>query len=61
MRLIDDQKIQTAFRAIDKGAGLGMNISYEIVKGAKGEMLLESAEGEVCAFVVALPLGPGEE
>ena len=38
-----------------------MNISYEIVKGAKGEMLLESAEGEVCAFVVALPLGPGEE
>jgi len=39
-----------------KGAGLGLAISYDLVKLMGGDIWLESAEGEGCKFFFTLPL-----
>lgn len=38
-----------------KGTGLGLSISYDIVKAHRGELKVESKEGEGAAFMIILP------
>lgn len=42
-------------------SGLGMSVSYGIVKRHGGEILIESEQGKGTAFVLHLPVGYGEE
>ncbi|MEO6838119.1 MAG: ATP-binding protein [Ginsengibacter sp.] len=39
-----------------QGTGLGLSLSYDIVKAHKGEMRVESIEGEGSAFIIQLPV-----
>ncbi len=40
-----------------EGTGLGLSLSYDIItKGHKGELKVESKEGEYAEFVVTLPI-----
>ena len=43
----------------DQGTGLGLYISYEIVRAHGGDLRVESAPGAGATFEVRLPLGPG--
>jgi len=43
----------------DQGTGLGLYISYQIVRAHGGEIRVESAPGEGSRFEVRLPLGDG--
>jgi signal transduction histidine kinase len=43
----------------DQGTGLGLYISYEIVRAHGGELRVESAPGAGSTFEVRLPLRPG--
>ncbi|NOY12693.1 MAG: hypothetical protein GXP51_03105 [Deltaproteobacteria bacterium] len=47
-------------KEVGKGTGLGMSISYDIVKKHHGEILLVSEEGQGTTFTIELPYG-GEE
>lgn len=38
------------------GTGLGLSLSYDIVKAHAGELKVESREGEGAVFIVLLPL-----
>jgi two-component system, NtrC family, sensor kinase len=38
------------------GTGLGLSLSYDIVKVHGGEIKLETKEGEGCEFVILLPV-----
>jgi signal transduction histidine kinase len=38
------------------GTGLGLSLSYDIVKAHAGEISVESEEGEGCEFVLKLPI-----
>lgn len=40
-----------------QGTGLGLSLSYDIVKAHGGELIVESKEGEGASFVVQLPAG----
>jgi two-component system NtrC family sensor kinase len=40
-----------------KGAGLGLSLSYDIVKAHVGEIKVESKEGEGAEFIIQLPIG----
>ena len=42
----------------DKGLGLGLSISYGIIKDHGGTLELESKRGEYTAFVIDLPVNP---
>jgi len=44
-----------------KNSGLGMSVSYGIVKRHGGEILIESEPGKGTAFIIHLPTGSGEE
>jgi signal transduction histidine kinase len=39
-----------------EGTGLGLSLSYDIVKAHGGEFRVESKEGEGCEFIIELPL-----
>ena len=39
-----------------QGTGLGLSIAYDIVKAHRGELKVESKEGEGSVFVVQLPI-----
>jgi signal transduction histidine kinase len=39
-----------------QGTGLGLSLSYDIVKAHGGELRVETKEGEGCEFVVQLPV-----
>jgi two-component system, NtrC family, sensor kinase len=39
-----------------EGTGLGLSMSYDIIKAHRGEIKVESKEGEGSAFVITLPL-----
>jgi PAS domain S-box-containing protein len=43
------------------GTGLGLSVSYDIIRQHRGEILVESAPGKGVTFTVWLPLAPGEE
>ncbi len=39
------------------GTGLGLSLSYDIItKGYKGELKVETKEGEFAEFIIVLPL-----
>ena len=38
-----------------QGTGLGLSLSYDIIKAHGGEIKVESKEGEGCEFVIQLP------
>jgi signal transduction histidine kinase len=38
-----------------QGTGLGLSLSYDIVKAHGGELKVESTEGEGAKFIVELP------
>src|SRR4030042_514464 len=44
-----------------KNSGLGMSVSYGIVKRHGGEILIESEPGKGTTFIIHLPTGYGEE
>jgi signal transduction histidine kinase len=47
-------------KEVGSGTGLGLSISYFIIKEQhKGEMLVESKEGEGTKFIIRLPMGSG--
>jgi two-component system, NtrC family, sensor kinase len=39
-----------------EGTGLGLSLSYDIIKAHGGELRVETLEGEGTAFVIALPI-----
>jgi len=39
-----------------QGTGLGLSLSYDIVKAHGGELKVETKEGEYAAFIIYLPL-----
>jgi PAS domain S-box-containing protein len=43
------------------GAGLGLSISYDIIRQHQGEIFVENVPGEGVTFTVWLPLAPSEE
>ncbi|HEU4904046.1 MAG TPA: ATP-binding protein [Flavisolibacter sp.] len=44
-----------------QGTGLGLSLSYEIIKAHGGELKVETREGEYTEFIVLLPVGTGNE
>ncbi|MCK5371061.1 MAG: histidine kinase, partial [Cyclobacteriaceae bacterium] len=38
------------------GTGLGLSLSYDIVKAHGGEIKVESEEGKGCGFNISLPI-----
>ena len=38
------------------GTGLGMTMVYKIIKEFSGEIIVDSIEGEVTAFVISFPI-----
>ena len=39
-----------------QGTGLGLSLSYDIVKAHGGEIKIETREGEGSSFIVSLPI-----
>ncbi len=39
-----------------QGTGLGLSLSYDIVKAHNGELILDSKEGEGSVFKISLPV-----
>jgi signal transduction histidine kinase len=39
-----------------QGTGLGLSLSYDIVKAHGGELKVETKEGEGTAFIIQLPM-----
>jgi two-component system NtrC family sensor kinase len=39
-----------------QGTGLGLSLSYDIIKAAGGELKLEAAEGEFAEFTIIIPI-----
>jgi len=39
-----------------QGTGLGLSLSYDIVKAHGGEIRVETTEGEVTEFIIQLPI-----
>jgi len=40
-----------------QGTGLGLSISYDIIKAHRGEIKVETKEGEGAEFIIQLPIG----
>ena len=38
------------------GTGLGLSLSYDIIKAHNGELKVETKEGELTAFIILLPV-----
>ncbi len=48
------------FTTKKEGSGLGLYISYEIVAAHRGQIRVESSEGQGTTFTILLPIGQGE-
>jgi signal transduction histidine kinase len=40
-----------------QGTGLGLSLSYDIVKAHGGELMVESLESKGTRFIISLPVG----
>ena len=40
----------------EQGTGLGLSLSYDIVKAHGGELKVETKEGEGSEFIITLPM-----
>ena len=40
----------------DQGTGLGLSLSYDIIKAHGGELKVETKEGEGSEFIIQLPV-----
>jgi len=40
-----------------QGTGLGLSLSYDIIKSHGGEMKVDTKEGEYAEFIIQLPVG----
>ena len=40
-----------------QGIGLGLSLSYDIIKAHGGEIKVETKEGEGAEFIIQLPIG----
>jgi two-component system sporulation sensor kinase B len=49
------------FTTKEKGTGLGLMVSYSIIRGMKGTIHLESVEGKGTCFTIKLPINYGAE
>ena len=43
-------------RKVRQGTGLGLSLSYDIIKTYGGELKSETKEGEYAEFVITLPI-----
>ena len=43
-------------KSTGEGTGLGLSLSYDIIKAHGGDLLVESKAGEGCLFIISLPL-----
>ena len=43
-----------------QGTGLGLSLSYDIVKAHGGEIKVETKEGEGSEFIISLPKQPNQ-
>ena len=41
-----------------QGTGLGLSLSYDIIKAHGGEIKVQTKEGEGCEFMIQLPISP---
>jgi len=39
-----------------QGTGLGLSLSYDIIKAHNGDLTFESSEGEGTTFLISLPI-----
>ena len=55
---IPDKIFQPFFttRPTGHGTGLGLSLSYDIVKAHGGELTVETKQGEYAAFIITLPI-----
>ena len=44
-----------------QGTGLGLSLSYDIIKAHGGELKVETKEGEGACFIIVLPLNENEK
>jgi len=44
------------FKPTGQGTGLGLSLSYDIVKAHGGELKVETKEGEGSEFMIVLPV-----
>ncbi len=42
-----------------QGTGLGLSLSYDIIKAHGGELKVETTEGEYAEFIILLPVAIG--
>ncbi len=40
-----------------QGTGLGLSLSYDIIKAHGGDLKVETKEGEFAEFIIRLPIG----
>jgi signal transduction histidine kinase/ligand-binding sensor domain-containing protein len=54
---IQDKILQPFFttKPTGSGTGLGLSLSYDIIKAHRGELKIESEEGEGATFIISLP------
>jgi signal transduction histidine kinase len=43
-------------KPVGQGTGLGLSLSYDIIKAHGGELKVETTEGEGAEFIIQLPL-----
>ena len=48
------------FSTKEKGSGLGLSIAYKLIEAHRGEIKVESKEGEGTKFVIFLPQKGGK-
>jgi signal transduction histidine kinase len=55
---VQDKIFQPFFttKPTGQGTGLGLSLSYDIVKAHGGELSVESKEGEGSSFIISLPV-----
>lgn len=55
---IMDKVLQPFFttKPTGSGTGLGLSLSYDIIKSHRGELIIDSIEGEGASFIITLPV-----